>query len=368
MFHIYKNSILSLDIPPKEMLQRNLDVHQLVAENSGDLVSRFISRFGDPGASESLVVSTSRAFNISVQPRLKYRYIVNLQKLNSVRELSAFLAEVNRKLEYDGRFVCCLETTRLRRKRIFNTYPRVISHIGYFFDYLFNRVIPAVKGISWINKLSSERNSPVSYYEMLGRLSYCGFETIEDEVINGRHYLVARKVAEAPAEVRERYGLLVGLDRIGYGGKIIRVYKFRTMVAFSEFIQEHIYRKNSLCKKGKFKNDKRVTILGGISRKFWLDELPMIYNMLRSEIKLVGVRPVSKQYLSLYDTDVIQLRTSVKPGLIPPFYADLPSTLQEIQESEVRYIRRWQKAPLRTDFIYFFRVFGNILFRGARSK
>jgi len=300
---------------------------------------------------------------------MKYRYIVNLQRLNSIRELSAFLAEVNRKLEDDGRFVCCLETTRLRRKRILNSYPRVMGQLAYFFDYLFNRVVPSVKGIHWINKRSSEKNSPVSYYEMLGRLSYCGFETIEEEEIKGRHYLVARKVTEAPAgEVRESYSLVVGLDRVGHRGKIIRVYKFRTMVAFSEYIQEHIYKKNSLCKKGKFKNDKRVTILGGISRKFWLDELPMIYNMLRREIKLVGVRPVSQQYLSLYDDDVIQLRTSVKPGLIPPFYADLPSTLKEIQESEVRYIRRWQKAPLRTDLIYLFRVAGNILFRGARSK
>jgi lipopolysaccharide/colanic/teichoic acid biosynthesis glycosyltransferase len=224
-------------------------------------------------------------------------------------------------------------------------------------------------GTRWIfKKLSSERNRPVSYYEMMGRLSYCGFETIEDEVINGRHYLVVRKVAEPPAQAREGYGLLVGLDRIGQGGKIIKVYKFRTMVAFSEYIQEHIYKKNNLCEGGKFKNDTRGTILGGIFRNFWLDELPMVYNMLRGEIKLVGVRPASPQFLSLYDAEVIQLRTSVKPGLIPPFYADLPCTLKEIQESEVRYIRQWQKAPLRTDLIYFFRIFRNILFRGVRSK
>ncbi|MFW6371465.1 MAG: sugar transferase, partial [Bacteroidota bacterium] len=275
---------------------------------------------------------------------------------------------VNRKLEDDGQFVCCLETTRLRRKRIFNIFPRFLCHIIYFFDYLFYRVIPTVPGIRWINDLSSNRNRPVSYYEMVGRLSYCGFETVRDEEINGHHYLVARKTAEPPAQIRERYGLLLGLDRIGRNGNKIRIYKFRTMVAFSEYVQEHIYRRNNLCEKGKFKNDRRVTVLGGFFRKFWLDELPMIYNMLRGEIKLVGVRPVSQQYLSLYDPEVVKLRTSVKPGLIPPFYADLPVTLKEIQESEVHYIRQWQEAPLRTDLVYFFRVLKNILFHGARSK
>jgi lipopolysaccharide/colanic/teichoic acid biosynthesis glycosyltransferase len=369
MFHIYNNSVMSLEPLPKEAQRRKVDVSHLVTENSGNLVSRFISQFGDPGAPESLVVSTSCAFNITVQPRWAYRFIVNLQRVNSVRELCAFLCEVNRKLEDDGRFICCLETTLLRRQRIFSTFPRFISHVSYFFDYLLKRVAPTMTGTRWVlEKRSSELNNPVSYYEMMGRLSYCGFETIEDEVINGCHYLVARKVAAPPAQVRERYGLLVGLDRVGKGGRIIKVYKFRTMVAFSEYIQEHIYRKNKLHDGGKFNNDRRVTILGRFFRKFWIDELPMVYNLLRREIKLVGVRPVSQQFLSLYDAEVIQLRTSVKPGLIPPFYADLPCTLKEIQESEVRYILQWQKSPLRTDLIYFFRIFRNILFRGARSK
>jgi lipopolysaccharide/colanic/teichoic acid biosynthesis glycosyltransferase len=369
MFHVYKNSFISLEALPNNIPPKKVDVHQLVVENAGNLVSRFISRYGDPGAPESLVVSTSRAFNVAVQPRWAYRFIVNLQRVNSVRQLCGFLIEVNRKMEENGRFICCLETTHLRRKRIFSTLPVFIRHAGYFFDYLLNRVAPTVRGTRWIyGKLSTRLNRPISYYEMVGRLAYCGFETIADEVIDGRHYLVARKVAEPPIQVREQYGLLVGLDRIGEGGQIIRVYKFRSMVAFSEYVQEHMYKRNRLGDGGKFKNDRRVTILGGLIRRFWIDELPMFFNVLKGEMKLVGVRPVSQQYLSLYDAEVVRLRTSVKPGLIPPFYADLPRTLSEIQESEVRYIRQWQEAPWRTDLVYFFRVLRNVLFRGARSR
>jgi len=369
MFYVYKNSVVSIAPASMKVHKKEVDVQTIVAENSGGSVSRFISRFGNPASFDSLVVSTSQAFNIAVQPRQNYRFIVNLQNLNSVNGLCGFLCAVNRKLEVDGCFVCCLETTRLRRHRIYRTSPSILGQVHYFFDYLTKRVMPGINAARWLlNASSLRRNKPVSFYEMLGRLAYCGFETEVDEVIHGRHYLVVRKVAEPPAEVREDYGFLLKLNRVGKDGKSIRVFKFRTMVAFSEYLQEHIYRRNHLCKGGKFKDDRRVTLLGAFVRRYWIDELPMIYNVLRGDMKLVGVRPVSPQYLSLYDSEVVKIRTSVKPGLIPPFYADMPETLEEIQASEVRYVRQWHRAPLRTDFIYFFKALRNILFRGARSK
>jgi len=180
---------------------------------------------------------------------------------------------------------------------------------------------------------------------------------------------VARKVGLPPkAPLKERYGLLLKLNRIGKNGQMFKVYKFRTMVAFSEYVQEHIYRKNHLDLKGKFRNDKRVTILGGLLRKFWIDEWPMFINLFRGEMKLVGVRPLSPQYLKLYDPVVAKRRQSVKPGLIPPYYVDLPTTLEEIQASELKYIERYHKAPFKTDVIYFFKALWNIFIGGARSK
>jgi hypothetical protein len=62
------------------------------------------------------------------------------------------------------------------------------------------------------------------------------------------------------------------------------------------------------------------------------------------------------------------LRRMVKPGLVPPFYADMPKTLDDIIESEKRYIRSYLKSPIRTDINYFVQAFKNILIKKARSK
>jgi hypothetical protein len=58
----------------------------------------------------------------------------------------------------------------------------------------------------------------------------------------------------------------------------------------------------------------------------------------------------------------------MKPGLIPPFYVDLPKTLEEIMASEMKYLRAYEKNPLRTDVKYFFLSLRNIFFRRARSN
>ena len=103
-------------------------------------------------------------------------------------------------------------------------------------------------------------------------------------------------------------------------------------------------------------------------RKLWIDELPMIINLLRGDLKLVGVRPLSQHYFELYSEELRAKRIKVKPGLVPPFYADLPKTLEEIQASEDRYLEAYFRRPLLSDFKYFCKAFYNIVFRKARSN
>jgi hypothetical protein len=56
------------------------------------------------------------------------------------------------------------------------------------------------------------------------------------------------------------------------------------------------------------------------------------------------------------------------PGLLPPFYADMPETLDEIQASEMRYLVACEKhGTFITDFRYFFKILHNILIKKARS-
>ena len=163
---------------------------------------------------------------------------------------------------------------------------------------------------------------------------------------------------------------LIKLRRVGKDRKLIGVYKLRTMYSYSEYLQPYIYENNHLAKGGKFADDYRVTPWGRWMRKLWIDELPMIWNVVRGDLKLVGVRPLSRHYFSLYSPEMQDLRTRVKPGLLPPFYYDkqTPKTIDEVQASERRYVEACLKHPVLTDIRYFFGTIWNILFRGKRSK
>jgi lipopolysaccharide/colanic/teichoic acid biosynthesis glycosyltransferase len=157
---------------------------------------------------------------------------------------------------------------------------------------------------------------------------------------------------------------------VGKDGKMIGVYKFRTMYSYSEYLQPYIYEHNHLQQGGKFAHDYRVTPWGRWMRKLWIDELPMFINLFRGELKLVGVRPLSRHYFCLYTPEMQELRTKVKPGLLPPFYYErqTPQTIEEVQSSELRYIEAYMKHSILTDVRYFFGTIANIILRGKTSK
>lgn len=161
--------------------------------------------------------------------------------------------------------------------------------------------------------------------------------------------------------------IIIALPRVGKGGKIIRVYKFRTMCPGAQHMQALVYATCGLDVCGKFKDDPRITPLGRILRRYWLDEIPMILNVLNGDMKLFGVRPISEQYLSLYNDEVRRRRTQYKPGLIPPYYADMPKGLDGIQESELRYFDSYDKNHVLTDIRYMVRIIYNIVIKAVRS-
>ncbi|MDT8308657.1 MAG: sugar transferase, partial [Bacteroidales bacterium] len=182
------------------------------------------------------------------------------------------------------------------------------------------------------------------------------------------HYFVFRKEKLPEYDYHPTYGLFIRLHRIGKNGKIIKVYKIRTMHPYSEYLQHYVFEQNSLADGGKFANDFRITTLGRFMRKFWIDELPMLWNVIKFDLKLFGVRPLSRQYFDMYDTSLQELRIKYRPGLIPPYYVDMPKSLEEIQASEKKYLDQYDKRPFITDFRYFWKAFNNIVFRKARSR
>jgi len=91
-------------------------------------------------------------------------------------------------------------------------------------------------------------------------------------------------------------------------------------------------------------------------------------NKKKTDLDMVGVRALSEHYFSLYPADMQQLRIQFKPGLVPPYYADMPKTFDEIIESERSYLNLKQTHPFSTDVRYFFKAMYNILIKRARSQ
>jgi lipopolysaccharide/colanic/teichoic acid biosynthesis glycosyltransferase len=288
--------------------------------------------------------------------------------LNAIRYLNRYLRSANAKLKQDGYFLCAFDTSQKRRAQIFSRYPRIIAYIVYFFDFLWHRACPKLALTRRFYYFCTSKVRKVfPRPEVLGRLYYCGFDVVSEQYIHDRYCVIAQKKRQ-PSKDQHTYGPLVRLRRIGKDGKKFNVFKFRTMYAYSEYLQTYVYENNDLDVGGKFHDDYRVTEWGRLLRKTWLDELPMFINVFKGQMKLVGVRPLSQQYYDLYKPEIQQLRIMTKPGLLPPFYVDLPETLEEIQESERRYLEAYLEHPFRTDWKYFWKVVGNILFKGKRSK
>jgi hypothetical protein len=70
---------------------------------------------------------------------------------------------------------------------------------------------------------------------------------------------------------------------------------------------------------------------------------------------------------NLYPPDLQKLRISTKPGLVPPFYKDMPKNFAEVLESERKYLLAYKRNPIKTDIKYFFICMYNIMVKRARS-
>lgn len=292
--------------------------------------------------------------------------IIDYNLINSQKNINKYLQQINLSLNNNKYFVGSFKNSEKRKIFFYNKYPFLLRSIFYYSDYVVNRLFPKIfnscKLKSFFNK-----DKLLSRAEVYGRLYYNGFEYLDDIKDEKLNYFLFKKINK-PNFDSKKYGFLIKLPRIGKNKKKIIVYKLRTMYSYSEYLQDYIYSRNSLKSGGKFKNDFRVSPEGKFFRKFWIDELPMIYNLIKGDLKIVGVRPLSPQYFNLYSEELKKIRVKSKPGLIPPFYYDLPKSFKDIEKSEIRYLKRYFEEPIKTDIIYFLFSIKNILFKGARSS
>jgi len=345
------------------------DFKEVIIEHTGEEVWAFVEPYLEMEREKILLLATSTAFNINNQPTDCFQILVNLKRVNDVRYLNKFFEAINAILPEGGFYINSVQTYSIRKAKILKRYFWPLNWFIYTIDVLLRRIFPKL----WITKklyffVTQGNNRVLSKAETLGRLYSCGFEVITERVINNELYFVARKKKEPVFDNHPTYGPLVRLKRYGKNGELFNVYKMRTMHPFSEYLQDYVYKLNHLDEGGKFKNDFRVTTIGKVMRKFWLDELPMLINVLKGQMKLVGVRPLSRQYFGLYTEELKKRRNQFKPGLVPPFYVDMPKTLEEIMDSELRYLNAYEKRPIFTDWIYFWKAMYNIFIRRARSN
>jgi lipopolysaccharide/colanic/teichoic acid biosynthesis glycosyltransferase len=92
--------------------------------------------------------------------------------------------------------------------------------------------------------------------------------------------------------------------RVGFHGKLFRIFKFRTMVVDAE----------QLGASSTSSDDARITRIGRFLRKYKLDELPQLINVLVGDMSLVGPRPEVKKFTDLY-TDEEKVILTVRPGI-----------------------------------------------------
>jgi exopolysaccharide biosynthesis polyprenyl glycosylphosphotransferase len=134
-------------------------------------------------------------------------------------------------------------------------------------------------------------------------------------------------------------------ERVGQAGRGFRMLKFRTMRegADSEKSDLHHLNRSGDPRLFKIPDDPRITGAGALLRRWSLDELPQMFNVLRGDMSLVGPRPFFESDLAVYD-DHHFLRLAVKPGVTGLWQVKGRSSIvdfEEVVELDRRYIENW---------------------------
>jgi lipopolysaccharide/colanic/teichoic acid biosynthesis glycosyltransferase len=136
--------------------------------------------------------------------------------------------------------------------------------------------------------------------------------------------------------------VLFRCQRLGRGGQPFTMYKFRTMAPGSERALETLRSRNVAQGMVKISDDPRATPLGRLLRRFSLDELPQLWNVVRGEMSLVGPRPHELGEVSIEDQLHLQ-RLRMRPGLtgLWQIRARTDPSLAIRVHYDLEYIARW---------------------------
>ena len=361
--NVRKRNLLNLKIK-NPVYQKN---KELISNISNAEVFNYFENYIDLSTNRSVVILRSDSLRLDKVKDIDN--VVSLQKVNDIRYINKHFEKINSKLQKDGIFIGCLETFTARKQRkSINSIP-IISSIYFAFEFLFKRILPKVSFTKkYYFDITKGNDRLLSKAEGLGRLVSCGFSIMDYKTIDGLLYFVVKKVDEPTYDINPSYGPVYKMSRIGKNGKMIGVYKFRTMHPYSEYLQDYIVNANGYAKTGKPADDFRIPVWGKFMRRLWLDELPQLYNVLKGELKLVGIRPVSKRYFQDIPKEMQKLRLTQIPGCIPPYVSlNRAGNVMSVLNAEKEYLEEKLRSPFTTDTKYFFNAIFNIVINHKRS-
>jgi len=133
-------------------------------------------------------------------------------------------------------------------------------------------------------------------------------------------------------------------ERVGVGGNLFRIFKFRTMVTDAEQRGKQIT----------IGRDPRITDSGHFLRKSRIDELPQLFNVIRGEMSIVGPRPEVPRYVELYSGEERQI-LAFRPGITSPAsiaYSNESEILAQQTDAETYYRNVLLPAKISLDLQY----------------
>ena len=150
--------------------------------------------------------------------------------------------------------------------------------------------------------------------------------------------------------------------RVGQGGRLFSIYKFRTMTVDAEKASGPVWAK---------KNDNRITPVGHFLRKTRIDELPQFFNILKDDMSLIGPRPERPVFVEQFKKEITdyEKRLNVKPGLtgLAQVWHRYDETIQDVKK-KLRYDLLYiNKMSFWADFEIVLRTF-RVVFTGHGAR
>lgn len=366
--HVSTETVVKGKTPPKlntNVLNERQAYYYLEQEIGGDVI-KFIQRHEDLNSRHVRAMYLVSPFNVDTLPFQMYKGIINICQLNFNKRINGTLAAINKKLGYNGNFIGCVETHHTRHQRHKLKYGKAV-YFTQALDILFHRVIAKLSFTRKLYfRLTGGNKRVMSKTEAFGRVIRAGFEIVEYKQIGHLIWFVAKKKKEADESPAPEYGLFYKKRAIGKNGKVIGIYKIRTMHPYAEYLQSYLIKQNGYSENGdgKIKNDFRVTKWGRFLRKLYLDEVPQLLNVLKGDMALMGVRPVTAARLEEFPQDLVVARQAFKPGCIPPYVSLRMGDEKGNLKAEWIYLESKSKNRFLTDVRFLTMAFYNI----ARGK